>query len=177
MEHFGGWVTKNVFIRRCKNQAETLNMIQNEFKTIIINFNGGLILLIRKTFIVEGLWHVRVGEDQQDPKIFEKDLSLCHKLRFSNPWIFANWWRKPLIFQTINSVRPNNLSLKYQRFTPFHTFNMLFLFLLIALKGSKKDSDGSGLRPFWKFSCCDERSWLLSGERSLHYNKDLIDIN
>ena len=118
MEHFGGWVTKNVFIRRCKNQAKTLNMIQNEFITIFINFNGGLILLIRKTFIVEGLWHVRVGEDHQDPKIFEKDLSLCHKLRFSNPWIFANWWRKPLIFQTINSVRPNNLSLKYQRFTP-----------------------------------------------------------
>ena len=25
--------------------------------------------------------------------------------------------RRPLIFQTKNSVRPNNLSLKYQRFT------------------------------------------------------------
>jgi len=35
------------------------------------------------------------------------ELSRCHKLRFSNPYIF------PLIFQTMNSVRFNNLSIKY----------------------------------------------------------------
>ena len=34
-----------------------------------------------------------------------------------NP-IFAAQYPRPLIFQTMNSVRPNNLSLKYQRFTP-----------------------------------------------------------
>ena len=51
-------------------------------------------------------------------------------------------------------------------------------FLLITLKKSKTDSDGSRLRLFWKFSCCDEQSSdILSGELSLHYNKDLIDIN
>ena len=44
-----------------------------------------------------------------------KELSLCHKLNFCNPYIFATWWWKPLIFQTYiiwsNSIR----SLKYLR--------------------------------------------------------------
>jgi len=47
-----------------------------------------------------------------------KDLSLCHKLIFSNPLIFATWCCRPLIFQTIISVRLNNLGLKNYRFTP-----------------------------------------------------------
>ena len=46
-----------------------------------------------------------------------KELSFCHKLYFSNLYIFATQCRRPVIFQTMNSVRPNNLSLKYQRFT------------------------------------------------------------
>ena len=48
----------------------------------------------------------------------EKDLSLCRKLRFSNPYIFATQCRIPYIFQTMNSGRSDNLSLKYQRFAP-----------------------------------------------------------
>ena len=47
-----------------------------------------------------------------------KELSLRYKLRFSNPYIFVAQCRRPLIFQTINSGRSNNQSLKYQRFTP-----------------------------------------------------------
>ena len=42
------------------------------------------------------------------------ELSLCHKLRFSNPYIFATQWRWPAIFQIMNTVRSN---LKNQRFT------------------------------------------------------------
>ena len=34
-----------------------------------------------------------------------KELSLCHILKFSNPNIFATQCRRPLIFQTMNSVR------------------------------------------------------------------------
>ena len=45
-------------------------------------------------------------------------MSLCHKLWFSYPNIFATQCRIPLIFETTNYVRPNNLSLKYQRCTP-----------------------------------------------------------
>ena len=45
----------------------------------------------------------------------KKVLSLCHKLKFSNPNTFATQCRRPQIFQTINSVRSNNVSLKYQR--------------------------------------------------------------
>ena len=48
-------LTKNVFIRRCKNQAESLNMIQNELKNYFINFKGCLIGLRRKKLIFEGL--------------------------------------------------------------------------------------------------------------------------
>ena len=47
-----------------------------------------------------------------------KELSLCHKIKYSCSYILATQCRRPLIFQTINSVRSNNLSLKYQRFTP-----------------------------------------------------------
>ena len=39
------------------------------------------------------------------------------KFWFSNPNIFAMRGCRPLIFQTINFVRSNMLSLKYQRFT------------------------------------------------------------
>jgi len=46
-----------------------------------------------------------------------KELSLCHKLCFSKSYIFGFQCRRPLIFQTMNSVRSNNISLKYQRFT------------------------------------------------------------
>ena len=46
-----------------------------------------------------------------------KELSFCRKLYFSKLYIFATQSRRPLMFQTMNSVMPNNLSLKYQRFT------------------------------------------------------------
>jgi len=46
-------LTKKCF-RQCKNQAEPLNMIKNKFKTIFINFNGGLMRLRRKTFVFKG---------------------------------------------------------------------------------------------------------------------------
>ena len=48
---------------------------------------------------------------------FTKELTLCNKLWFSNTYIFGFQWRRPLKFQTMTSVRSNNLSLKYQRFT------------------------------------------------------------
>ena len=54
-------------------------------------------------------------------EISHKELSLCHKLCFYNPYIFAKHFRRPLIFskfQTMNSIKSNNLSLKFQRVTP-----------------------------------------------------------
>ena len=47
-----------------------------------------------------------------------KELSFCHKLRFSNSYNLATRFPRPLIFPTINSGRSNSLSLKYQRCTP-----------------------------------------------------------
>ena len=47
-----------------------------------------------------------------------KELSFCHKLRFSYSYNLATCFSRPLIFQTINSGRSSSLSLKYQRFTP-----------------------------------------------------------
>ena len=49
-------------------------------------------------------------------KWIAKELSLCHKLCFSKPYIFGFQCLRPLKFQTMNSVRSNNVSLKYQRF-------------------------------------------------------------
>ena len=45
------------------------------------------------------------------------ELSLRHKLCFSKSYIFGFQCRRPSIFQTMNSVRSNNISLKYQSFT------------------------------------------------------------
>ena len=51
-------------------------------------------------------------------KISSKELSFCHKLKYSYPYILATQCRRSLIFQTFNSVKSKNLSLKYQRFIP-----------------------------------------------------------
>ena len=47
-----------------------------------------------------------------------KELSLSHKLWFSNPYIFATQFLVPYIFEIKYTVRSNNLSLKYQSLTP-----------------------------------------------------------
>ena len=46
-----------------------------------------------------------------DVKKESKELSLCHKLEISSPYIFVTQ------FQTMNCVRSDNLSLKNQRCT------------------------------------------------------------
>ena len=51
------------------------------------------------------------------PEMLHKGIEFLSQTLFSNLYIFATQCRRPLIFQTMNSVRPNNLSLKYQRFT------------------------------------------------------------
>ena len=49
--------------------------------------------------------------------ILAKKLSLWNKLLFSIPYIFATLCGRPWIFQTLNSVKTSNLSLKNQWFT------------------------------------------------------------
>ena len=48
-----------------------------------------------------------------------KELSFYHKLWFSNFHFIATQCRRPLKFPTMNAVRSNNVSLKYQRSTTF----------------------------------------------------------
>ena len=44
-----------------------------------------------------------------------KELNIRHKSFFVNPYIFATWWRKSMVFQSLN-IWPNIIhSLKYQR--------------------------------------------------------------
>ena len=58
------------------------------------------------------VWHDQINNSQQYPLGIEP---LPRTVIF-NPCIFATQFRK--IFQTINSVWSNNLSLKYQRLPP-----------------------------------------------------------
>ena len=46
------------------------------------------------------------------------ELRHCHKLCFSNSYNFALKFRRPELFQTMNSVRSINHSFKYQRLKP-----------------------------------------------------------
>ena len=48
-------------------------------------------------------------------KLLCKELSSCNKLLFLNLYICTPRCCRPLIFQTVNSVESNSLSLKYQR--------------------------------------------------------------
>ena len=68
---------------------------------------------------------------------FKKKLSFCHTFWFSNPYIFATQRRRPFIIQTMNSVKSNNLDLKYQRITPSDwkdiTFLLFFQWIILGL--------------------------------------------
>ena len=68
--------------------------------------------------------------------IKSKELSLCHKLRFSNTYIFATQFRRPQICQTMNFVRSNSLSLKYQGFSTIRLQRYMDQKILIGGKNS-----------------------------------------
>jgi len=53
-----------------------------------------------------------------------KELTLCNKLWFSNPYVFGFQRRKPLKFQTMTFIRSKNISLKYQRFSTLGSKNI-----------------------------------------------------
>ena len=58
--------------------------------------------------------------NRQPPSPFfwkHKGAEFCHKFWFYNSYFFATQCCRPLIFQTINSGRSNNLSFKFPRFT------------------------------------------------------------
>ena len=46
-------------------------------------------------------------------------MSLCHKIKFSNPFFLATWWLKPFILQTKIIWSYTIYSLKYLRSTPW----------------------------------------------------------
>ena len=75
-----------------------------------------LIILISKLDKIHYLWNITENPVYGLSINFTKELSFCHKLWFSKFNIVATQCRGPLIFQTLNSVRSNNVSLKYQRF-------------------------------------------------------------
>ena len=58
-----------------------------------------------------------IKSELENFKYFKKELSLCHKLKFSNPYIFTTGWRRPLIFQTYIIWSNRIHSLKYLRST------------------------------------------------------------
>jgi len=71
----------------------------------------------RKTKITEYCRNILIyGQKMNVYGIKLKKLSLCNKLWLYNPYIFWNQSRRPEIFQTVNSVWSNDLSLKYQKF-------------------------------------------------------------
>ena len=48
---------------------------------------------------------------------YSSSMSFSHILCFNNFNIVATQCRRPLIFRTMNAIRSNNVSLKYQKFT------------------------------------------------------------
>ena len=98
---------------KCTNKTQ-LNAIINRFLTFTIIWSENL-----KTYIfIPSCSHLllcylhkgRTKRNSYQVPIFLKELILCHKLWYSNLFIFATQYRKPEIFQTMNSVKSNNLS-------------------------------------------------------------------
>ena len=67
---------------------------------------------------------LRVSLRFQSRKLKPKELTLCHKLWFSNPNIFGTQCRKPLIFQTYIFWSNKSHSFKFQRFTTLESKNI-----------------------------------------------------
>ena len=75
--------------------------------------------LVRNSFLaIYNFQHWETSRTKQFQTFWEKELRFGHKLWFSNYYIFTVQYRRPLIFQTLNSVRSNNFILKYQSFKP-----------------------------------------------------------
>ena len=82
--------------------------------------------LIKKTVvfkIYKQSWNRNIRFRTNNKKVYtillmftKQELSSCHKFCISNHYlIFTPQFRRPLIFQTFNSDRFNNLSLKYKQ--------------------------------------------------------------
>ena len=74
------------------------------------------------SFILNQLppWHSSITQTRSDLSPWEliliwKELNLCHKLWFSNPYIFATKCRRPYAFQTMKSVHSNNLKFEISK--------------------------------------------------------------
>ena len=71
---------------------------------------------LKELSLCHKLWFSNPATSLQSDTV--KELSFCHKLWFSYPYIFAFQCRRPKIFQTMNYFRSNNDSLKYYRLKP-----------------------------------------------------------
>ena len=72
---------------------------------------------MKYTTLVYKVIRIRKSEFVAKTKFLWKELTLCNKLWFSNPYIFGFQSLKPLKFQTMTFVRSKNISLKSHRFT------------------------------------------------------------
>ena len=88
-----------------------LSLEKTNFKLISVNIFYLLHNLDIGELLQHNYWIVKIRLN------VSKELNLCHKLRFYHLYIFATQCRWPWIFQTMNSVRSNNLSWKYRWFT------------------------------------------------------------
>ena len=59
------------------------------------------------------------SHQRQTVLLLFEELSLCHDIKYSNAYIFATWWCKPLIFQTqiiwSKRIHSLNSNLKYSK--------------------------------------------------------------
>ena len=66
-----------------------------------------------------------------------KGTVFCHKLGFSNSYIYATQWCTPLKYQTMNFIRSNNLSLKYKMYSPSGKLIFVSFFLSFTIVKKK----------------------------------------
>ena len=74
-----------------KNETQRAKCLSNKSK--LKSYMFSMITPLKKLLRCEKLFDYRTRKCNR-----RKELSLCHKLKFCNPYILATWWCKPLIF-------------------------------------------------------------------------------
>ena len=110
------WKKSNVPISRVIYTVQYFNFVCNKIcKKFIKNSNKYLTLQQNLKICKNFTSRVTQKGSNQGKRLgdISKELSLCHKLGISNSYIFATQYRI-----SMNILRLNNLSLKYQMLTP-----------------------------------------------------------
>jgi len=114
-EPLGVSISWKIYKENLRENVRKSRIFQSIFR-ITETISKYLSFCLKELSLCHKLWFSNPATSLQSDTV--KELSFCHKLWFSYPYILSFQCRTPKIFQTMNYFRSNNDSLKYHRLTP-----------------------------------------------------------